>query len=106
MVRVRVTACSPDDPLDKAYYKAYGYEGATYNVAADYRVFPKGTRMRIPGYLDKTYPGKFWEVDSAGGSVIRASTRRGIPHVDVKFATYHSAKKWGSRILDVEVIDP
>lgn len=105
-VRIRVTACSPEDPADKEYYAKHGYAGDTYNIAADYRVFPKGTKMRIPGYMESSFPDKFWKVDSAGGSIIRRSTAAGIPHIDVKFRTLHSARKWGSRWLDVEVIDP
>ena len=105
-ILVRVTACSPHDPGDKDYYARNGYAGAIYNVAADYRVFPKGTRIRIPGYMDRSFPSKFWEVDSPGGSVIRRSTAKGIPHIDVKFATLHSVKQWGSRMLVVEVLEP
>lgn len=103
---VRVTACSPHDPKDKAYYARNGYEGSTYNIAADFRVFPRGTRIRIPGYMDRSYPAKFWEVDSAGGSTIRRSTAQGVAHIDVKFATLHSVRQWGSRLLEVEIIDP
>lgn len=106
MVRVLVTACSPEDPGDKAYYAKHGYEGRTYNVAADLRVFPRGTRIRIPGYMDRSFPAKFWEVDSAGGSIIRRATKAGITQIDVKFRTLHSARAWGSKWMDVEVIDP
>jgi 3D (Asp-Asp-Asp) domain-containing protein len=105
-LRLRVTACSPDDPQDREYYRRHGYAGAVYGIAADLRVFPKGTKMRIPGYLDKMYPGEWWTVDSPGGSVIRRSTSRGVYHVDVKFKTYGTAKKWGSQWLDVEVMYP
>jgi hypothetical protein len=56
--------------------------------------------------MERTYPGKFWEVDSAGGSVIRRSTRRGVTQVDLKFRTVYSAKEWGSRWMNIEVIDP
>lgn len=105
-VLVRVTACSPEDPLDIEYYAKHGYAGAIYNIAADYKVFPKGTLMRVPGYMESSYPGKFWEVDSPGGSVIRVSTRKGIAHIDVKFRTLHSARKWGSRWMELEVIYP
>lgn len=106
VVRALVTACSPEDPKDKAYYAKHGYEGSTYNIAADLRVLPRGTKIRVPGYLDRSFPDKFWEVDSAGGSVIRRSTRKGIVQIDVKFKTLYSARQWGSRMLDVEVIDP
>ncbi len=100
-----MTACSPEDPKDKAYYAKNGYEGSTYNLAADLRVFPKGTRIRVPGYLEASYPGKFWKVDSAGGSVIRRSTRKGMVQIDVKFKHVSSALKWGSRLIDIEVLE-
>jgi 3D (Asp-Asp-Asp) domain-containing protein len=103
---VLVTACSPEDPKDKAYYAKHGYEGGVYNLAADLRVFPRGTQIRVPGYMETSYPGKFWEVDSAGGSVIRRSTRKGVVQIDRKFRTLHSAREWGSKWLNVEVIDP
>lgn len=103
MVWARVTACSPHDPKDIAYYRVHGYKGAMYNIAADYKVFPKGTRIRVPGYMDTSYPGRFWVVDSPGGSKIRQSTAKGIIHIDVKFKTYYSAVQWGSRWMYIEV---
>ena len=105
-LRIKVTACSPDDPKDRAYYASHGYEGASYNIAADYRYFPKGTKIRVPGYLEQSYPGKFWEVDSKGGSVIRRSSNQGNPQIDVKFTTYYSARNWGTKWLDVEIMLP
>jgi 3D (Asp-Asp-Asp) domain-containing protein len=99
---VRVTACSPQDPADLAYYAKHGYEGATYGVAADLRQLPRGTLIRVPGYRG----GSWHVVDSAGGSVIRRSTRNGITQIDVKYRTLHSARKWGSKTLDIEVIYP
>jgi len=100
---MRVTACSPSDPQDIEYYKANGYKGAAHNVAADLKKFPKGTLMKVPGYMI-SQPGKFWEVDSAGGSVIRRSARQGVIQIDVKFELHSTAIKWGSKMMDVEVI--
>lgn len=105
VIRMRVTACSPQDPDDVEYYTKNGYQGATYNIAAHLGRFPKGTRMRVPGYM-KSRGNVFWVVDSSGGSVIRRSHARGIPHIDVKFATVGTVRKWGSQMLDVEVIYP
>lgn len=99
---VRVTACSPGDPQDRAYYRRHGYTGGIHGVAADYRVLPHGTAVRVPGYLG----GQWTVVDAPGGSVIRRSTRRGVYHVDVKFRTTHEAKNWGSRWLWLEVRRP
>jgi hypothetical protein len=106
ILRLKVTACSPDDPRDSEYYRKHGYEGAIYNIAAYTKRFPKGTLMRVPGYMEKTKPEGFWEVDSSGGSIIRRSARRGVDQVDVKFRTYKSAAEWGAKWLDVEVIYP
>lgn len=105
-VRVLVTACSPEDAIDRDYYARHGYEGATYNIAADLSVFPRGTRIRVPGYMDVSYPDRFWSVDSSGGSIIRNATRRGILQVDVKYRTEYSALRWGRQWLTVEVQIP
>ena len=105
-VRMLVTACSPEDSIDVAYYARHGYEGATYNIAADTRILPRGTQMRVPGYMPVSFPGRWWVVDSAGGSIIRRASRRGIIQIDVKFRTEHSALRWGRQWLDVEVIIP
>ena len=105
-VWAKVTACSPSDPADTTYYRKFGYEGAAHNVAACYSQFPKGTLLRVPGYLDTSYPNKFWEVDSRGGSVIRRSARKGVYHIDVKFTSYASAKAWGTRWMYIDVIYP
>lgn len=102
-VLVRVTACSPDDPLDAAYYRRVGYAGRlTRAVAASYAQFPPGTELAIPGYAG----GRRVPVDSPGGVVIRRSVRRGVYHIDVKFKTYQEAKRWGSKHLYVTVHRP
>lgn len=106
LVRMLVTACSPQDRIDVDYYARHGYEGSTYNVAADTSVLPRGTRIRIPGYMPVSFPGRWWSVDSAGGSIIRRATRRGIIQIDVKYWTEYSALRWGRQWLDVEVQIP
>jgi 3D (Asp-Asp-Asp) domain-containing protein len=101
IIRAKVTACSPNDPRDRAYYRKHGYKGAKSNaIAADYRVLPKGTYLYVPGYSDRFVP-----VDSPGGSIIRRSTAKGIVQFDVKFQSFRQAKQWGSRWLDIEVLD-
>jgi 3D (Asp-Asp-Asp) domain-containing protein len=103
--RVKVTACSPEDSAaDKEYYRTHGYEGATYNIAAHPSTFPLGTLIRVPGYMSVSYPGKFWEVDSKGGPVIRRARAAGVTQIDVKFKTRDAVMKWGVHWLTVEVI--
>jgi 3D (Asp-Asp-Asp) domain-containing protein len=100
IVRMKVTACSPQDPIDLEYYRVHGYEGAkTRAVAANRKQLPKGTRLSIPGY----HGGDKVVVDSGGGVIINRAARRGIIQIDVKFKTYKEAKAWGSRWLDVKV---
>lgn len=99
-VKVLVTACSPEDPHDLEYYAKYGYAGRkTRAVAADLRQLPKGTLLSIPGY----HKGAWVPVDSAGGRIIRRSTRRGIIQIDVKFATFEEAKQWGRKWLHIKI---
>jgi 3D (Asp-Asp-Asp) domain-containing protein len=103
VVPMRVTACSPQDPKDQEYYAKNGYAGDAYGIAADLRMYPKGTEMRVPGYMKDTWE----EVDSSGGTVIRIDARRkGIEQIDVKFRTLYSTRKWGSQNLNVEVVLP
>jgi 3D (Asp-Asp-Asp) domain-containing protein len=100
-VWARVTACSPSDPKDVAYYSKYGYEGRKAKaVAADPKVFPKGTYLKIPGYNQAPVP-----VDSKGGGVIRKSTSKGIVHIDVKFRTHREAVNWGNKWMFIYLLE-
>lgn len=69
---------------------ARGTRARTGTVAADPKVLPFGTRLRIPGYGEGV-------VEDTGGAV----TGR---HVDVWFPTHEAARRWGSRKLPVEVL--
>lgn len=103
VVPMKVTACSPQDPKDAEYYAKNGYAGDAYGIAADLQRYPKGTQMRVPGYMKTTWE----EVDSSGGTVIRKDARRkGIEQIDVKFRTLKSVKTWGAQDLNVEIILP
>lgn len=110
-VRARMTACSPKDPRDSGYYSRHGWEGAKYNMCFDLKVIPRGSFVRITPedneYMDVSFPGKFWEVDAAGGPVIRRSTGRGKVHGDVKYTTLYSVSKFGNKPdIIIEVILP
>lgn len=70
---------------------ASGTKARHGTVAADLRLFPFGTRLRVPGY-------GIGEVEDVGGAV------RGA-HVDLWFPSHREAKRWGTRRLKVEVED-
>jgi hypothetical protein len=55
--------------------------------------------LSIPGY----FKGAWVPVDSAGGSVIRRSSRQGIVHIDVKYRTYYSSRRWGNQWITVRI---
>jgi hypothetical protein len=110
-VRATVKACSPQDPHDSHYYREHGFKGAAYNICSDYRVIPKNSFINLsnanPGYMDVSFPGKWWQVDAPGGSWIRnRGTRNGKVWIDVKYRTYYSAKKFGSQTILIDVILP
>ena len=60
-------------------------------VAADWRVFPPGTRLYIPGYGEAI-------VEDRGGGV------KGY-HLDLFVDSYEEAREWGVRNMDVYVIE-
>lgn len=99
-LRVLVTACSPEDPIDREYYAANGFKGRTTRAVAAYKAhLPVGTMVAIPGY----HNGSWVKVDSAGGGIIRRAARRGIVQVDVKFPTYAESKQWGRQWLTIKI---
>lgn len=102
-VRALVTACSPhDSPGDRAYYQRHGYKGArTGAVCAAYAHLPKGTKIRVPGY----YWDAWVKVDAPGGPIIHRAARRGVVQLDVKFATKKEVVQWGSRWLDITILE-
>lgn len=69
---------------------ARGTRARTGTVAADPKVLPFGTRLRIPGYGEGV-------VEDTGGAVTGH-------HIDVWFSTHEAARRWGSRRLPVDVL--
>jgi 3D (Asp-Asp-Asp) domain-containing protein len=59
-------------------------------IAADPKVFPFGTKLKVPGYGMGT-------VEDIGGAI------KGM-HIDLWFPTHAAAKKWGARWVKVERI--
>ena len=71
--------------------------GTEYALAADTGVFPFGTRIRVPGYAD----GDPVPVLDVGAAV---SGR----HIEIFFHgdnAHRRARQWGSRWMEVEVLD-
>jgi len=69
---------------------ASGTKAKRGTIAADPKVFPFGTHLRVPGYGSGT-------VEDVGGSV------KGR-HIDIWFPTHAEARAWGSKWLKVQVI--
>jgi glycosyltransferase involved in cell wall biosynthesis/3D (Asp-Asp-Asp) domain-containing protein len=64
-------------------------------VAADLSLVPPWTRLDVPGYGPAV-------VDDTG-SMMRASARDGIVHLDLRFLTHDEALRWGRRWMVVEI---
>jgi len=64
-------------------------------VAADTRLLPFGTLVRVPGYAG----GQFVPVLDRGGQI---KGRR----LDVFFPSHAQARKWGRRTLTVQIREP
>ncbi len=76
-------------------------ESVPYNVAADPRTLPFGSRIYIPtglGYLDESRPSARSFIVDDTGSVVRRKTRRsGILHLDLRFKSVESAVMFGTK---------
>lgn len=83
--------CGPKAHGVTASGQAVAYHGERF-VAADTRLLPFGTRLRIPGYNG----GAAVEVIDRGGAI------RGN-HIDVYFPTHQQALQWGKQTLQVAV---
>lgn len=107
VVKIVLKACSPQDPHDSRYYRRHGFKGAAYNLCTDYRVIPKGTRIQLPegtGYMEQSFPQRWWAVDAPIGAWGREKgTGRGRVWADVKYRTYYSSKKFGTKIVHARV---
>lgn len=109
-IAATVTGYSPHDAIDSGHASTRDTKTATmrdwrthpYGIAADPRILPYGTHIQVPGYLEKSEPNTAWEVDDTGGGM-RRSWRRGIVHIDVRFKTEHSARKFGKKDISVLV---
>ncbi len=71
-----------------------------YGIAADPKLLPYGTRVRIPGFSDG-----FLKVDDTGGAM-RQAAKRGELLLDLRMPSHETARAWGRRSFWVEVLDP
>ena len=109
-VAATVTGYSPHDAIDSGHASTRDTKTATmrdwrthpYGIAADPRILPYKTHIHVPGYLEKSEPNSAWQVDDTGGGM-RRSWRRGVIHIDVRFKTEHSARKFGKKQMPVLV---
>jgi 3D (Asp-Asp-Asp) domain-containing protein len=69
-----------------------------YGVAADPARLPYGTRVIVPvemGYMSETMPLEPHVVDDTGSIVKRLSKATGTLHLDVRYRTTWSARRFG-----------
>lgn len=121
VMRVRVRAYTPWDPIDRnspyrdgltATLKDTSVFPNQWGIAACPTVFPYGTRIEVPGYNPSVhFPADHrWVVDDTG-AVIRRHARRwrtgaaDMPLIEVRFIHLRSARKWGDQVLDVRVYE-
>jgi len=74
-----------------------------YGIAADPKILPYGTKIVVPGYLAKNYKGHKWPVDDTGGAMRHAWEQDGIIHIDLRYKTVYSARRWGQRWVNIRV---
>ncbi len=75
-----------------------------YGIAADPRALPYGSVVRVPGYLEQSFPGEWWEVDDTGGAMRQSWEREDVVHLDVRFKNHAWARRWGVRWMWIEVV--
>jgi 3D (Asp-Asp-Asp) domain-containing protein len=64
-------------------------------ASADFGLLPPGTVIHVDGYGTTI-------VDDTGGAM-RTAAKRGILHLDIRFATHEEGLEWGARWVDVTV---
>jgi 3D (Asp-Asp-Asp) domain-containing protein len=74
-----------------------------YGIAADGAVLPPGSLVKVPEYMDVSFPDRAWEVDDTGGDMRRDFRRHFIVHLDLRYRTVVSANKVGRQWMEVDV---
>jgi len=85
--------CGPEAAGITASGKTVDYDSGRF-VAADTRLLPFGTRVRVPGYHD----ARPVEVIDRGGAI------KGNK-LDVYFPTHDEARRWGRQVLEVQILE-
>lgn len=114
-VKVVATGYSPHDQLDSAYHATKGawrWKTATltdvrtkpYGIAVPFDRIPRGAAVYVPpgsGYVGAD--GHIFEADDTGKDIRANTGRTGTTHIDLRFKTEHSARRYGRRDLWVFV---
>ncbi len=74
-----------------------------YGIAADGAVLPPGSLIRVPEYMDVSFPDRAWEVDDTGGDMRASFRNHYIVHLDLRYRTVVSANKIGRQWMEVDV---
>lgn len=104
-IPVLVTAYTPHDVNDGHHWSTKDFVTSTnkdwrahpYGVASDPAALPYGTQVKIPGYMDVSYPNTAWAIDDTGGEMRKNWRKKGIIHLDLRYTTTHSALQWSPR---------
>jgi 3D (Asp-Asp-Asp) domain-containing protein len=68
--------------------------GVRSSAAADWSVFPLGTKFRIKGQPDRVY-----EIDDYGSALVGTGT------IDIYKPTTSEMNRWGTRKVDIEIVE-
>jgi 3D (Asp-Asp-Asp) domain-containing protein len=107
-VQAKVTFYNPWDPAcveveawrdGRVAWKGRSVKDHPYGIAADWKQFPPGTRISVPGYRK----GAYVTVDDGCGAARQARRHGRQPILDLRFP---SDRSWGRQYLEVKVIFP
>jgi 3D (Asp-Asp-Asp) domain-containing protein len=74
-----------------------------YGIAADGAVLPPGSLIKVPEYMDVSFPDRAWEVDDTGGDMRKNFRDHYIVHLDLRYRTVVSANKVGRQWMEISV---
>lgn len=74
-----------------------------YGIAAADALLPPGSRIKVPEYMDVSFPDRAWEVDDTGGDMRKNFRQHYIVHLDLRYRTVVSANKMGRQWMEISV---